>query len=91
MKELYLMFYSKDYLSLAITFSHPFGSMRIPRRKNASSFEDIHESTQSLVSSYGWQRLLRQAMYSNMWTMFITQENNFVVSDAQSHPLSSIE
>ena len=51
-KEQYLMFYLKYCLSLATTFSHLSGRIRIPHRKNASSFEAIHESTQFLVSSY---------------------------------------
>ena len=51
LKERYLMF-SKYYPSLATTFSHLSGSIRIPRRKNASSFKAIHESTQFFVSSY---------------------------------------
>ena len=46
------MFYSKYCPSLATTFSHLSDSIRIPRRKNASYFEAIHESTQFLVSSY---------------------------------------
>ena len=46
------MFYSKYCPSLATTFSYLSGSLRIPRRKNASFFEAIHESTQFLVFSY---------------------------------------
>jgi len=38
--------------SLATTFSHLFGSIWIPHRKNASSFEAIQSSIQFLVSSY---------------------------------------
>ena len=37
---------------LTSTFSHLSSSIRIPRRKNASSFEAIRESTQFLVFSY---------------------------------------
>jgi len=37
--------------SLATTFSHLSGSVRIPRRKNWSSFEAIHESIQFFTSS----------------------------------------
>ena len=51
-KERYIMFYSKYCPSVATTFFQHSGSIRIPRRKNASSFEVIHESTQFLVSSY---------------------------------------
>ena len=51
-KERYMMFYSKYCPLLATTFFYLSGSIRIPRQKNASSFEAIHESTQFLVSSY---------------------------------------
>ena len=50
-KERYLMFYSKYCPSLATTFSHLSGSIWIPRRKNASSFEAIHESIQFLIGA----------------------------------------
>jgi len=42
---------SKYYPSLATTFSHLSDSVRIPRRKNWSSFEAIHESIQFFTSS----------------------------------------
>jgi len=42
---------SKYCLSLTTTFSHLSGSVRIPRRKNWSSFEAIHESIQFFISS----------------------------------------
>jgi len=40
-KKLYNVFYSKYCPSLAITFSHLFGSIWILRRKNSTSFEAI--------------------------------------------------
>ena len=46
------MFYSKYCPSLATTFFHLSVSMRIPRWKNALSFEAIDELTQYLVFSY---------------------------------------
>ena len=51
-KELNIMFFSKYWPSLPTTFSLFSGSIPIPHRKNASSFEAIHESTQFLVFSY---------------------------------------
>ena len=58
-------------LSLATTFSHLSGSVRIPRRKNWSSFEAIHESIQFFYS-----RLQGHALYlvgparrSVLWTV----------------------
>jgi len=44
------IFDSKYCPSLATTFSHVSGSVRIPRRKNWSSFEAIHESIQFFIS-----------------------------------------
>ena len=51
-KERNLMFYLNYCRSLATTFSHLSVSIRVPRLKNASYFEAIHESTQFLVFSY---------------------------------------
>jgi len=48
-KKLYNVFYSKYCPSLATTFFHLSGSIRIPRRKKSVSFEAIHESTHFLV------------------------------------------
>ena len=48
-KERNFMFYSKCCPLLATTFSHLSGSIRIPRQKNTSFLEAIHESTQFLV------------------------------------------
>jgi len=48
----WLYIYDSKYCpSLAITFSHLSGSVRIPRQKNWSSFEAIHESIQFFTSS----------------------------------------
>ena len=48
----WLYIYDSKYCpSLAITFSHLSSSVRIPRRKNWSSFEAIHESIQFFTSS----------------------------------------
>ena len=48
----WLYIYDSKYCpSLATTFSHLSGSVRIPRRKNWSSFEVIHESIQFFISS----------------------------------------
>ena len=48
----WLYIYDSKYCpSLATTFSHLSGSVRIPRRKNWSSFEAIHESIQFFTSS----------------------------------------
>ena len=48
----WLYIYDSKYCpSLATTFSHLSGSIRIPRRKNWSSFEAIHESIQFFTSS----------------------------------------
>ena len=48
----WLYIYDSKYCpSLATTFSHLSGSARIPRRKNWSSFEAIHESIQFFTSS----------------------------------------
>ena len=48
----WLYIYDSKYCpSLAITFSHLSGSVRIPRRKNWSSFEAVHESIQFFTSS----------------------------------------
>jgi len=48
----WLYIYDSKYCpSLATTFSHLSGSERIPRRKNWSSFEAIHESIQFFTSS----------------------------------------
>ena len=51
-KERNLMFFSKYFPSLATTFSHLSVRIRIPRQKNASSFEANHEWTQFLGFSY---------------------------------------
>ena len=51
-KERNLMFYSKYWPPLDTTFPHLSGSIRIPRRKNTSSFKVIHKSTLFLVFSY---------------------------------------
>jgi len=48
----WLYIYDSKYCpSQATTFSHLSGSVRIPRRKNCSSFEAIHVSFQFLTSS----------------------------------------
>ena len=48
----WLYIYNSKYCpSLATTFSHLSGSVRIPRRKNWSSFEAIHKSIQFFTSS----------------------------------------
>jgi len=49
----WLYIYDSKYCrpSLATTFSHLSGSVRIPRQKNWSSFEAIHESIQFFTSS----------------------------------------
>ena len=48
----WLYIYDSKYCPLlATTFSHLLGSVRIPRRKNWSSFEAIHESIQFFTSS----------------------------------------
>ena len=48
----WLYIYDSKYCpSLATTFSHLSGSVRIPRRKNLSSFEAVHESIQFFTSS----------------------------------------
>jgi len=50
----WLYIYDSKYCpSLAITFSHLSGSVRIPHRKNWSSFEVIHESNFLLLHKIG--------------------------------------
>lgn len=45
------VYYSKNFLLLAINFSHFSGIVRILRWKNLASFEAIHESIQLLTFS----------------------------------------
>jgi len=50
----WLYIYDSKYCpSLVTTFSHLSGSIRIPRRKNWSSFEVIHESNFLLLHKTG--------------------------------------
>jgi len=59
----WLYIYDSKYCpSLVTTFSHLSGSVRIPCRKNWSSFEAIHESIQFFTSSIRPEVLISQAV-----------------------------
>ena len=67
------MFYSKYCPSIAITFFHLSVSIRIPPRKNASSFEAVKNFPLECLQIDFDRRC-------NMRTSIIMQENNYVVS-----------